>query len=134
MQLPARDVKYLEEKEFEWEILPDPNGSLYLLIKRFDVSAGGFSPSSTTLLVRIPQQYPLTPLDMWYCHPPIRIASTGQFAPASDVIESHLGESWQRFSRHLNGTWRPGVDCLRTFFTHIHRELQGNGRQECTTK
>jgi hypothetical protein len=70
----------------------------------------------------------MTPLDMWYCDPPVRLASTGQFATASEVIETHLGRQWQRFSRHLNGGWRPGLDGLRSFFVLIQRELQGMGK------
>jgi hypothetical protein len=79
-------------------------------------------------MIRIPQQYPITPLDMWYCDPPIRIAATGQFALASEVMEPHLGRTWQRFSRHLNNGWRPGVDSLRSFFALIQSELQGTGK------
>jgi hypothetical protein len=127
MDLPARDVKFLNEKGFDWELHPDPNGAAFVVVKGLDVRGGGLSPPSTELMVRIPQQYPMTPLDMWYCDPPIRIALTGQFPAASEVMEQHLGRQWQRFSRHLNGGWRPGVDGLRSFFTLIQRELQGMG-------
>lgn len=128
MELPARDVKFLNERQLDWQLVPDPQGAACLLIKSFDVSAGGFAPATTELMIRIPPQYPMTPLDMWYCDPPIRIAATGQFAVASEVIESHLGRNWQRFSRHLNGTWRPGLDGIRSFFALIQRELQGTGK------
>ncbi|BAN34108.1 hypothetical protein SCD_n00259 [Sulfuricella denitrificans skB26] len=128
MNLPVRDVKFLSEREFKWEVVPDPQGAVCLLIKEFDVTAGGFTPSMIDLMIRIPPQYPMSPLDMWYCDPPIRLTTTGQFAQATEVMESHLGRSWQRFSRHLNGNWQPGVDCLRTFFALIQRELQGVGK------
>lgn len=128
MELPARDVKFLSERGFEWELLPDPQGAACLLVKGFNVAAGGFTPAATNLMIRIPPQYPMTPLDMWYCDPPVRIAASGQFAHASEVMESHIGRSWQRFSRHLNGGWRPGIDCLRSYFTLVQRELQGTGR------
>jgi hypothetical protein len=127
MQLPAKDAAFLDERSFSWELLSDPSGAC-LVVKAFDVGGGGFAPSQTDLMVRIPAQYPMTPLDMWYCDPPIRIAATGQFAPASEVTETHIGRSWQRFSRHLNGKWLPGVDGLRSFFALIQRELQGKGR------
>lgn len=128
MDLPARDVKFLNERQLDWQLVPDPQGAACLLIKNFEVSAGGFAPATTELMIRIPPQYPMTPLDMWYCNPPIRVAATGQFAVASEVMESHFGRSWQRFSRHLNGTWRPGLDGVRSFFTLIQRELQGTGK------
>ncbi len=128
MELPARDTKFLNERQLEWQLVLDPQGAACLLIKGFDVSAGGFAPALTELMIRIPPQYPMTPLDMWYCDPPIRIAATGQFAVATEVMESHLGRNWQRFSRHLNGTWRPGLDGIRSFFALIQRELQGTGK------
>jgi hypothetical protein len=128
MELPARDVKFLNERGLAWELLPDPQGAACLVVKEFNVAAGGFTPATTELMIRIPPQYPMTPLDMWYCDPPVRLAASGQFATASEVMESHLGRNWQRFSRHLNGGWRSGVDGLRSYFALIHRELQGVGR------
>lgn len=125
MTIPERDAAFLRERGFDWETVPDPAGSSCVVVRGFPVD--GFSPERTDLMVRIPPQYPMTPLDMWYCDPPIRIAATGQFAPASEVMEAHVGRTWQRFSRHLNGGWRPGIDGLRSYFTLIQRELQGAG-------
>jgi hypothetical protein len=129
MKLGARDAAFLTERGLRFDVLPDAGGGAYLLLHEFDVSGGGFAPSPVDLLIRVPPQYPMTPLDMWYCDPPIRMVTSGQFAPASEVMEPHLGRTWQRFSRHLNGTWRPGVDGLRSFFTLIQRELQGLGKR-----
>ena len=129
MKLPAKDSAFLNERGYTWEVVPDCGGGCCLVVKDFDTSGGGFSPLRTDLMVRIPPQYPMTPLDMWYCHPPIRIAATGSYAQASEVIESHIGLAWQRFSRHLNGVWQPGVDSLRSFFALIQRELQGKGKR-----
>ena len=128
MQLPTQDAAFLAERKFSTELHPDPGGGAFLVIKNFDVSGGGFIPTNTNLMIRIPAQYPMTPLDMWYCDPPIRIAATGQYAPASEVIETHMNRTWQRFSRHLNGTWKPGIDSIRSFFVFIQRELQGPSR------
>lgn len=128
MELPARDVKFLNERGLAWELLPDPQGAACLVVKEFNVAAGGFTPAVTELMIRVPPQYPMTPLDMWYCDPPVRLITSGQFATASEVMENHLGRDWQRFSRHLNGGWRPGVDGLRSYFALIHREMQGVGR------
>lgn len=129
MQLPARDEAFLNERGYAWEVVPDGRGGCCLVVKDFDASGGGFSPPKTDLMLRIPPQYPMTPLDMWYCNPPIRVAATGNFAQASEVIENHIGRTWQRFSRHLNGVWQPGVDSLRSFFVLIQCELQGIGRR-----
>jgi len=128
MQLPERDQAFLQERGLKWELVPEPGGNACIVIHGLPVAGGGFSPDRTDLMIRIPPQYPMTPLDMWYCAPPIRIAATGQFAPASEVQETHLGRTWQRFSRHFSGGWKPGVDGLRSYFALIQRELQGIGK------
>lgn len=127
MELPSRDQAFLNDRQYDWVLLPDQDGHGCLIIRNFDVSGGGFSPGTTELMVRIPPQYPIAPLDMWYCSPPIRRSDTGSFAVASEVMETRIGKTWQRFSRHLNGGWRPGLDSLRSFFVLIQRELQGLG-------
>ena len=49
----------------------------------------------------------------------------GKRIPATDVIEHHLGRSWQRWSRHLAaGQWRSGVDGLENFLALVRRELE----------
>ncbi|MEQ5840142.1 hypothetical protein N0A02_11970 [Paraburkholderia acidicola] len=131
MELPARDKRFLDERGYRWSLSPDGSGSFCLLISDFDVSGGGFSPSRTTLMIRIPTQYPMTPLDMWYCNPFVRLATTGQFAPQSEVTENFAGQPWQRFSRHLpSGAWKPGIDGLRSFMGILTREMQGTGKAQ----
>lgn len=126
MNLPEDDQTFLKERGYDWSVHPGESQEGFLIIRNFDVSGGGFSPAVTDLMIRIPAQYNMATLDMWYCDPPIRLGATGQFAQASEVTESHLGRSWQRFSRHLpSGAWRPGIDSLRTFMPFIWRELQG---------
>jgi len=126
MQLPEDDQHFLNAHGYSWTVLPDGAQAGFLIVKGFDVSGGGFGPSPTDLMVRIPAQYNMAQLDMWYCDPPIRYVANSQFAPASEVTEQHMNRMWQRFSRHLvSGAWRPGVDNLRSFMPLIWRELQG---------
>lgn len=130
MNLPEDDQIFLKEHGYDWSVHPGDSQGGVLVIRNFDVSGGGFSPTVTDLMIRIPAQYNMATLDMWYCDPPIRLGATGQFAQASEVTEPHLGRSWQRFSRHLPpGAWRPGIDSLRTFMPFIWRELQGRLRK-----
>jgi hypothetical protein len=129
MLIPERDAAFLKERGYDWEVVADPAGGACVIVRGFSVEGGGFTPAITELMVRIPPQYPITALDMWYCDPPIRVAATGRYAQASEVTESHLGRKWQRFSRHLNGGWRPRIDSLKSYFTLIQRELQGVGRK-----
>lgn len=131
MQLPEDDEEFLAELGLPWVLHPDGDSAGILTIDGFAVAGGGFSPATTRLLIRIPAQYPLAKLDMWYCSPEIRLTSSGTYPPQADVFEILLAERWQRFSRHLpEGSWKPGLDGLRTFFRFIFKELQGkDGRK-----
>lgn len=124
MVLPKDDVAFLEELGLSWRTEPDCGQAGFLIIDGFDTSGGGFTPPQTTLMVRIPALYNTTPLDMWYCDPPILLG--GSNPVNTEAREVFLGRTWQRFSRHLSpGSWRPGKDGLRSFFRFIFIELQG---------
>jgi Prokaryotic E2 family E len=78
-------------------------------------------------MIRLPGQYNLAGLDMYYVDPPLRLKN-GEYPKAADSFEAHAGRQWQRFSRHLPIPWRPGIDGLQMFFALIGEELQ-EGRQ-----
>ena len=127
MLLPDDDEKFLNERGYDWTLYPDGDKAGFLVIRNFDVTGGGFTPSVTDLMIRIPAQYNMAQLDMWYCCPSIKLAS-GQPVLNTEVTEHFLGRQWQRFSRHLlGGVWRAGVDNLRSFMPLIWLELQGKG-------
>jgi hypothetical protein len=49
----------------------------------------------------------------------------GQNTPATEVIDKHLGRSWQRWSRHfVAGQWKSGIDGLESFMALVRRELE----------
>ena len=60
---------------------------------------------------------------MWWFKPGL-LRVDGQTIPATDVTEQHLGQAWQRWSRHL-GThqWRPGADSIRTYLAILNSSL-----------
>lgn len=92
-------------------------GMVCLTITDFPVAVG-LTPASCELLVRLPAGFPDTGPDMfWFASPVTRV--DGQPIPATDVTETHLGRSWHRWSRHIGGAWRPGVDDLRSYITYI---------------
>jgi hypothetical protein len=94
-----------------------------IVLPAFPLPAG-YDRAQSDLLVRISAGYPDVPPDMWWFDPPVKRAD-GQAIPATEVIETHIGRNWQRWSRHLNGgQWRSGVDCLESFVAVIRRELE----------
>ena len=124
MNLPEDDEAFLRGKGFDWSLIPDGDGGV-LVIKNYAVGAGKYDRAGTDLMIRIPAQYNMAKLDMWYVDPPLRVTGTNQFPNQAATFETHGGRSWQRFSRHLpDGTWRAGIDGLPMFFTFINAELK----------
>ena len=83
----------------------------------------GLAPNRATLLLRLSPNYPDVPPDMWWFHPAL-LRIDGQAIPATDVTEHHLGQAWQRWSRHLQPyQWRPGADSIQTYLAILNSDL-----------
>lgn len=89
----------------------------YLIIPDYPVPDGWDKPT-TTLLVVIPNGYPLAALDMFWVNPFLRLRD-GREAECANYFEQHLGDIWQRFSWHYanSQSWLPGKSSL---LTHLH--------------
>ena len=119
--LPSDDTKYLSERAINHSVAPEANMTC-LVFRDFSLPTGFDRPSSD-LLLRFSPGYPDVPPDMWWFDPPVRRAD-GQPIPATEVVEHHLGRSWQRWSRHLAaGQWRSGIDGLESFIALVRKEL-----------
>lgn len=124
MHLPEADERYLNDKGHKWQLIPDGNAAC-LVISDFPISIQVFDHQSVDLMIRIPAQYNIAGLDMFYVDPEIKLRATGLHPNCADVFENCAGRRWQRFSRHLNTPWRPGVDGLPMFMALISKELHG---------
>ena len=126
MPLDVADQQWLTDQGFEFEVV-DESGWTNLIFKDY-VLPPGFDRERSDLLVRLPPGFPDAPPDMFWVDPPIRLSRNQAFAQASEAIESHVGRSWQRFSRHLQaGAWRPGIDSLESWIKAIRLLLAKDG-------
>ncbi len=123
MELPEDDQRFLTAKGYNWQLVPGGDGA-FLIVPGYCVNPEVYDRPQTDLMIRIPAQYNLAGLDMYYLDPPLQLRSGG-YPKAADNFESHVGRQWQRFSRHLVTPWRPGMDDLRLFFPLINREIKG---------
>lgn len=121
MQLLEEDEEYLNQKGLDWDLVADSAGGC-LILKNHPVSEESFDRSVTDLMVRIPAQYPMAALDMFYADPPLLLRAGG-YPVAAEYFEQHAGRNWQRFSRHLSTPWRAGVDRLPMFLALMRKEL-----------
>jgi hypothetical protein len=120
--LPSNDTKYLTERALTHSITAEANMTC-VMFPDFALPTG-FDRSQSNLLLRLNAGYPDVAPDMWWFDPPIK-RKDGKAIQATEVIEQHLGRSWQRWSRHFaNGQWRSGVDGLESFLALIRRELE----------
>ena len=122
MSLPQIDVAYLGERGFEYEIVSE--AGMTCIVMPHWLLPGGFDRDESNLLVRLSPGYPDVPPDMWWFSPPVHLAD-GRELPATNVVERHLGRSWQRWSRHFSGgQWQSGVDGLESFLALIRQNLE----------
>jgi len=126
MDLPETDEAFLKGKGYSWRLVPDRAGAC-LIITGYAVNPDVYDRPQTDLMLRIPAQYNLAGLDMYYVDPPLRLKGGG-YPRSAESFERHVERQWQRFSRHLPRPWRTGVDDLRMFFALINQELHA-GRQ-----
>src|SRR5579864_6337705 len=96
--LPPHDTKYLTDRALNHLVRLEANMTC-VMFPDFSLPAG-FDRAQSNLLLRLNPGYPDVPPDMWWFDPPVRRAD-GRPIPATDVVEQHLGRSWQRWSRHF---------------------------------
>lgn len=100
--------------------LSEGPGSIYVVLENQSLGVS-YTPSVTNLMFQVPVGYPGAAMDMFWTNPKIVIASTGADPIQCSHFEQHMGETWQRWSRHIN--WRSGVDNVRTFYRAMWSDL-----------
>ena len=121
MALPQSDIVYLNERDVAHQISSD-SGMTCVVLHQWQLPSG-FDRDISDLLVRLSPGYPDVAPDMWWFSPSIHLKN-GQTLPATDVVETYLGRTWQRWSRHFNnGQWQSGIDGLESFLALIRQDL-----------
>jgi hypothetical protein len=119
MTLPPADTEFLAERGIPYESAQD--GAASCLIFTDWLLPGGYPVARSDLLIRLMPGYPDLAPDMWWFSPAVSIA--GQI-PGTELTETYLGRSWQRWSRHFQpGQWQTGVDGIESFLALISCEL-----------
>ncbi|HEX5493991.1 MAG TPA: E2/UBC family protein [Mycobacteriales bacterium] len=121
MTLPAPDAEFLARRSLPHTIAVEAN-MICVILQSWSLPQG-LNLSSADLLIRLQPGYPDLPPDMWWFSPGLSRAGGGRIA-ATEVVEQHLGRTWQRWSRHLQpGQWRSGIDGLENYIALIDTEL-----------
>lgn len=117
-ELPEIDIEFLEEKGYKYQLVAYQAG-IYLIVQNFDFPEA-YNTQVADVMIMIPAGYPNSPLDMFWTYPSIKLKD-GNWPAASAHHETHNGQSWQRWSRHIE--WRPNIDNLRSFFSSMRNEI-----------
>ncbi len=120
MPLLEQDEKYLTDKGFTYEVHEDSKLGALLTIKNYQLPQQ-YQPRTADMLLIIPNNYPMAPMDMFWVFPEVRFVNGNRRPNNADQFENYLGISWQRFSRHYQ--WRPGTSSLISHLMTIQREL-----------
>lgn len=97
-------------------------GMTNLVLKGFPVPPG-LSTDKVDLLLRLPLGFPDAAPDMFWVSPALT-TTAGVTIPGTELPETHVGRTWQRWSRHIAQQWRPGVDNLETYLAYVRRCLR----------
>lgn len=131
MALPQPDIEFLDTRALPYFVAEEANMTCVVLPQH--ALPTGCNVTHADLLIRLSPGFPDIPPDMWWFSPPVS-RDDGRPIPATEVMEHHLGRSWQRWSRHLTpGQWRSGTDDLQTYLAMIARELQQASAKEAVT-
>ena len=122
MSLPELDATYLNERDIAHEIILE-SGMICVILHQWPLPKG-LDHDAADLLVRLNPGYPDVQPDMWWFSPAVR-RTDGQELPNTNVVESYLGRTWQRWSRHFSsGQWRSGIDGLESYLALIRQDLE----------
>lgn len=120
--LLEKDELYLNTLDVDWEALID--GARRWLILRGYSLPYGYNQKEVNIAIDIPTTYPDAAIDMFYCNPALSLASGGVIDRTQSTIVI-AGQTYQRWSRHLNGItkWNPMTDSVITHMAVIEECL-----------
>ena len=118
--LSPEDREFLDSNDYEWEPLTETskNG---LVIRQYALPEG-YVPEKSDLMVLIPPGYPVSPIDMFYFSPGVGRKDGRDIGALAE--ENHFGRTWQRWSRHYQNEWRPGIDSVATHIPYVGNQLR----------
>ncbi|MCY0154980.1 hypothetical protein OEG86_25305 [Hoeflea alexandrii] len=95
----------------------------WLIIRDYPVPEG-FTVPAITLALQVPESYPQSQIDMFYCHPVLH-RTDGAAIPATEATQNIGGISYQRWSRHRGpgSPWNPAKDNVVTHLALVESAI-----------
>lgn len=118
MVLRPTDQAVLDELDRPYEVGSD-GAFVTIVVSAFQLPRG-IQPEQSDLLLRLPPGFPDAAPDMFWLEPAVS-GPDGVVIAGTESREVYLDRTWQRWSRHIAGQWRPGIDNLGTYLAYIRR-------------
>ncbi|MTI02124.1 multiubiquitin domain-containing protein [Roseibium sp. RKSG952] len=120
--LLEKDEAYLNERSLHWETFVD-RGRRWLLLSNF-VLPEGYNHSFVDIAIDVPPTYPRSEIDMFHCFPHLTL-SNGRVIGETSGRTAIAGQTFQQWSRHLNGQtrWNPATDSVMTHIAVVEAAL-----------
>lgn len=119
--LSEQDEKFLASLGHRHEVTADGQ-MIAVVIYGYELPEG-YAPRQVDLLLRLAPGFPDAAPDMFWTEP-IVLYTDGSEPPATSDRLQFSGRIWQRWSRHLAQSWRPGIDNLQTYLRLIRTDLE----------
>lgn len=122
--LREQDKEFLDSTGLTYTVSVDP-GFANVVLENLPTPPG-LGPDQVDLLLRLPFGFPDAAPDMFWAAPHVTTISGAQ-VPGTELTETYVGRTWQRWSRHIAQQWRPGIDNLETYLGYVRRCLRQAG-------
>ena len=121
MPLDPVSAEHLKHLGTDCEVV-DGDGCTWVVLKRQRLPEG-YNSETADVLIQLPDGFPDAAPDMFWTDPILTVGNGSSRPPQTGENKCHLGRKWQRWSRHIRGHWRPGIDNIRSYVAYIHRCL-----------
>lgn len=108
-KLPSDDIEFLNSQfNNQWEYKKNDT-ERGIVVQNYSLPVG-YSSAEVCLMILVPENYPISKLDMFYLLPGVD-KTNGRVINALNN-EDHFDIQWQRWSRHY--PWQAGVSNMAT--------------------
>ncbi|UWQ57289.1 multiubiquitin domain-containing protein [Leisingera caerulea] len=120
--LLEKDENYLNERSLHWETFVEGRRR-WLLLRSFILPEGYIQPV-VDIAIDVPPTYPRAEIDMFHCFPHLTLSS-GRLIGQTSGRTAIAGQTFQQWSRHLNGQtrWNPSTDSVMTHIAVVEAAL-----------
>lgn len=119
------DRQYLDDHNVIYEVI-EHGSETHLILKEVGL-APGLAPETVDILIVLPPLFNDVNPDMFWCHP--SVTRPNGPIPGTETQWDIHGRTWQRWSRHIAGQWRPGIDNVATYIAYIKRAIAEMGAE-----